>query len=223
MSDARAEILANLRRALRAGEADAPRRASVEARLSAHPAGVIPARGQKDGEALIDLFIAQAQEARASLARVAERKDVPGAVDTWLRDNAIPGAVRLGADPIFASMPFEQTPLEITRGPSRGDDLTALSHALAGVAETATLVLASGPDNPTTLNFLPENHIVVVERGEIVGAYEEAFERLRALFGAGRMPRALNFVTGPSRSADIEQKLQLGAHGPRNLHIILVG
>jgi L-lactate dehydrogenase complex protein LldG len=91
------------------------------------------------------------------------------------------------------------------------------------VAESGTLALLSGPDNPTTLNFLPDTHIVVVDAGDIVGDYETVWRRLRERYGAGSMPRTVNFVTGPSRSADIEQTIILGAHGPRALHILVVG
>jgi L-lactate dehydrogenase complex protein LldG len=82
-------------------------------------------------------------------------------------------------------------------------------------------MLASGAERPTTLNFLPETHIVVLPADRVVGALEQAWARLR---GERRrnMPRTVNFITGPSRSADIEQTLQMGAHGPRRLHIILI-
>ena len=81
----------------------------------------------------------------------------------------------------------------------------------------------SGADNPTTLNFLPETHIVVLESGDLVGTYEEVWTRLREKFGEGEMPRTVNMITGPSRTADIEQTLELGAHGPRRLHVIILG
>ncbi len=80
-------------------------------------------------------------------------------------------------------------------------------------------MLLSGPDHPSTLNFLPDTHIVVLASGRIVGTYEDGFALMRA---RGAMPRTLNFVTGPSRTADIEQTIQLGAHGPRRLHILVV-
>jgi L-lactate dehydrogenase complex protein LldG len=83
-------------------------------------------------------------------------------------------------------------------------------------------MLASGPDNPTTLNFLPDTHIVVVNAKDIAPDYETLWQRLRESYGAGAMPRAVNWITGPSRSADIEQTLILGAHGPRRLHVIVV-
>ncbi len=109
------------------------------------------------------------------------------------------------------------------RGPSDGHDLNAVSAAFAGIAETGTLALVSGPDNPTTLNFLPDNHIVVLPREAIEADYESVFAKLRNVYGKGEAPRTLNFITGPSRSADIEQTLLLGAHGPRRLHIVVVG
>ncbi len=91
-----------------------------------------------------------------------------------------------------------------------------------GIAESGTLALLSGQDNPTTLNFLPDNHIVVLSEHDIAGAYETVFGTIRDLYGKGQMPRTVNLVTGPSRSADIEQTLILGAHGPRRLHIVVV-
>ena len=129
----------------------------------------------------------------------------------------------MGADPRLAAMPWSETALEILHGPSDGRDVNAVSAAFAAIAETGTLALVSGADNPTTLNFLPDNHIVVVWRGDVVADYESVFPRLRGAYGKGGAPRTLNFVTGPSRSADIEQTLLLGAHGPRRLHIVIVG
>ena len=55
-----------------------------------------------------------------------------------------------------------------------------------------------------------------------LGPYEDAWDRLRAAEGEGRLPRTVNFITGPSRTGDIEQTIQMGAHGPRRLHVILV-
>ena len=113
--------------------------------------------------------------------------------------------------------------LELKSGPSDGSDETGISHAFAAIAETGTLVMTSGAENPTTLNFLPENHIVVLEASSIAGDLESLMERLRHTYGKGEMPRTVNLVTGPSRSGDIEQTILLGAHGPRAVHLVLVG
>ena len=88
------------------------------------------------------------------------------------------------------------------------------------MAETGTLMLPSGSETPSTLNFLPDTHVVVLKSRDVVGPYEEAWDRLRA--GGKTLPRTVNFVTGPSRTGDIEQTIYLGAHGPRHLHILLI-
>ena len=129
----------------------------------------------------------------------------------------------MGADARLAAMPWSDTALDIKHGSSDGLDLNALAFAFAGIAETGTLAMVSGPDNPTTLNFLPDNEIVVVSREEVEADYESVIARLRRVYGKGEAPRTLNFITGPSRSADIEQTLLLGAHGPRRLHIVIAG
>jgi L-lactate dehydrogenase complex protein LldG len=112
----------------------------------------------------------------------------------------------------------------LTRDAGAADpgDEASLSHAAAGVAETGTLVLASGPDNPVTLSFLPETHIVVVEAKDIVGGYEDAWAIVRERFGEGQMPRTVNMISGPSRTGDIGGRLVLGAHGPRRQCVIVV-
>jgi L-lactate dehydrogenase complex protein LldG len=133
-------------------------------------------------------------------------------------------AVKRGGDPRLAALPWErERNLTVSIGPSDGKDLAAVSHAFGAVAESGTLMLVSGADNPTTLNFLPDTHLVVVDAKDVVGDYETLWRRLRDKFGDGAMPRTVNLITGPSRSADIEQTLILGAHGPRRLHVLVVG
>ncbi len=196
---ARDSILASIRRSLGVTGAEAPRRREVADRLSGHPRGVIPARGQLPAKERLDLFVRMVEGAAGSVARLADLADVPLEVSAFLRRH------------------------NLARAQQGHDGLTAVSHAFGAVAETGTLVMASGADNPTSLNFLPDNHIVVVEASDVAGDYETVWQRLREKFGDGVMPRAVNLITGPSRSADIEQTLLLGAHGPRRLHVILVG
>ena len=215
---ARDEILATVRRSLHVSGAEAPRRAAVAERLATSPRGVIPARGQGG----VETFKAEALRAAATLAEIADSAQIPAEIARYLRDNNLPATLRLGADPRVAGLPWAETALSLSHGPSDGRDLNGASVAFAGIAETGTLALTSGADNPTTLNFLPDNHIVVLFARDVVGEMESVFARLRAAYGQGQAPRTLNFVTGPSRSADIEQTLLFGAHGPRRLHIVLV-
>jgi L-lactate dehydrogenase complex protein LldG len=221
---ARDLILATIRRSLGVTGTEAPRRLDVSSRLAGHPAGVVPARGQLPPAARLDLFVRMVEAAAGTAERVAEPADLPVAVAAFLRGHNLPLAIRHGDDPLLAAVPWGHAgALEIRRGASDGSDLAAVSHAFGAVAETGTLVLTSGADNPTTLNFLPDVHIVVVSASDIASDFETVMARLRGHFGAGALPRTVNLITGPSRSADIEQTLILGAHGPRKLHVIVFG
>lgn len=216
-------ILGKVRRALDAGADDESRLAGVTSRLGQAPAGVIPARAQVDHEARVALFCTMARNAAASVVRVAGEDDVPNAVATYLRSKNLAQKVRMGGDRRLRQMPWvNERSLQVRFGPSDGSDEVSVSHASAGIAETGTVALWSGKDNPTTLNFLPDHHVVVVEAKDVVGDLESVMQLVRDRFGKGEMPRTLNFVTGPSRSGDIEQTLLLGAHGPRALHIVVV-
>ena len=109
---------------------------------------------------------------------------------------------------------------ELARRPAAGDDHVSVTGAFAAIAETGSLVMLSGPGHPTSLNFLPDDHIVVLRASQVVAHMEDVWALLRARDGG--MPRTVNIITGPSRTADVEQTIQLGAHGPRRLHVVLV-
>jgi L-lactate dehydrogenase complex protein LldG len=221
---ARDSILGSIRRSLGVTGREAPRLQEVADRIAGHPRGVIPARGQGTPPERLDLFVRMVELAAGSIARVGDLADVPAEVGAFLRRHNLPMTARRGADPLLAALPWERAgTLEVSTAVSDGNALSSVSHAFVGVAETGTVVLASGADNPTSLNFLPDNHIVVIEAKDVAGDYETVWQRLRDKYGDGIMPRAVNLITGPSRSADIEQTLILGAHGPRRLHVILVG
>ena len=221
---ARDLVFGAIRRALGVTGVEEPRRKAVEDRLRDHPRGVVPKRGQLGAAERIALFVSKVEAVSGTTHRIASGDELPAAVAQYLRSHNLPLAIKHGADPTLAAAPWEREPaLMVTVGSSGGSDLVAISHAFGAAAETGTLVLLSGADNPTTLNFLPDNHIVVIAAETIDGDYESVLARLRERFGAGRLPRAINLITGPSRSADIEQTLILGAHGPRRLHVIIAG
>jgi L-lactate dehydrogenase complex protein LldG len=213
MSD-RDTVLAAIRGHKRALPADAP---------AAKPAPV-PARGQVDGVARRDLFIRMAEAAAASVEVLTSPEEVPEAVANYLAAQNLPARLVLASDPAIANLPWHDYPMIAHRiGAATVQDHAALTVAFAGIAETGTLALLSGAETPTTLNFLPEHALVLVTTDDLCGTYEELWSRLRVATDDGAYwPRTVNLVTGPSRSADIEQKLLLGAHGPIKLHILLL-
>ncbi|HZP19549.1 MAG TPA: lactate utilization protein [Bauldia sp.] len=220
---ARDEILGRIRRSLGVNGREAGRRAIVIARLAGAPKGVIPKRAQLPHADQVALFRTMAEKSYATVASVAGIGDVAAEVAGFLRAHNLPASVRMGADPLLSEVSFANTSIEVRRGPSDGNDETGLSRAAHGIAETGTLILTSGPENPSTVNFLPANHVVVVRAEDVLGDAETAFAALRARYGKGLLPRTVNMVTGPSRSGDIEQTMLFGAHGPKRLHIIVVG
>lgn len=220
--DSRNAILAKIR-ATRDRSDETARRLTVEARLARPAAGIIPKRGQRDPEGRVALFLEMIEKAGASHERTGKPEDVPAFAARYLRERNLPARLRRGEDRRLSAMPFEaEAALSVTTGPSDGTDLAAISHATFAIAETGTLMLLSGPENPVTLSFLPEHHLVVIRAEDIGGDMEAALARLRMLRGNDGLPRTVNFVSGPSRSADIEQTILLGAHGPRALHVIVI-
>ena len=224
MSDARERILAGIRSSLGRGSVDAHAKAQLRARVATHRRNQIPARAMVLDEAgRVDLFVAMAKEVQATVARVPSLASVPEAVAHYLATENLPAELVVAPDQNLDAVPWGVRPLlQIHRGRARAEDKASLTSCHAAIAETGTLMLMSGRHSPTTLNFLPDTHIVVVRRDQVVAAYEDGLDRLRANNAPGKLPRVVNFITGPSRTADIEQHIELGAHGPRRLHIVLV-
>lgn len=220
----REAILSALRHRLGRRDGDGGAEA-VAARIGSPARGPIPARGAGDHEERVALFVAMAEEVAARVIRVPSAEAVPEAAADYLKSENLPAELRLAPDPALRDLPWDSQPLlSLSEGPARPTDPVSLTGAFAGIAETGTLMLTSGSAGPTTLNFLPETHMVVLKARDIAGCYEDAWDRLREAQGEGRgaMPRTVNLITGPSRTADIEQTIQLGAHGPRRLCILLV-
>jgi L-lactate dehydrogenase complex protein LldG len=217
----RDDILAGIRKALKRGPLDEAAAAPLRARLVAPTRNLIPARATGlDDAGRIALFVAMAEEVQTTVARVASLADVPAAVASYLASENLPAELVMAPDPALDAIPWGERPLlQLRRGKAAPGDQVSVTPAFAGIAETGTLMLTSSAETPSTLNFLPDTHVVVLKADQVVPTYEEGWTRLRA---RGEMPRTVNFITGPSRTGDIEQRIQLGAHGPRRLHIVLV-
>jgi L-lactate dehydrogenase complex protein LldG len=221
--NARDTILGKVRASLRVKGAAADRLAAIEKRLRSHERNPVPARtANKASHELAGLLRGFLESQTATVIDVSSADQVPGAIANYLRAHNLPACLRSGHDPVLAGLPWEWEPaLEIRRGPAEAADQTGLTRAIAGVAETGTLIIASGPDNPVTLNFLPETHIVLLAASDIVGPYEDAWTKLRTRFGE-RLPRTVNMISGPSCTGDIGSSIVRGAHGPRRICVVIV-
>lgn len=215
MTDARDGMLRAVRHAL--GRDAAPLDAAAVARDHARTV-TGPSPHQSWSEPDVDRFLERFERASGTWAAVADMAAVPDAVAHYLER---PQEVRLrsAAHPDLRALVWPPE-WEVAEGPIGAADWpVAIGRAWAGIAETGSLVMPGSAERPTTLNFLPDTHILLLRRSEVIDTMETMWERL---LGEGALPRAVNVITGPSRTADVEQTLQLGAHGPRRLHLLLL-
>jgi L-lactate dehydrogenase complex protein LldG len=219
----REQVLAAIRGRL--GRGAAPQRTqAVAERIAGQSRHLVPERAKQDPQRLKALFAAQLRAASAKVVEANSAADVPKVVAEYLRQANLPLAVRAGSDPFIKGLDWSAEPsLTVKTGPASPEDEVGLTRATAGVAETGTLVMASGQENPVTVNFLPETSVILLNANDLCGPYEDAFERVRAIMGRGNMPRTLNLISGPSRTADVGGRLVTGAHGPRRLCVVIVG
>lgn len=216
MSDARERILAKVRKGI--GREQPTTASEARKALDQGFGAELPPRPLWD-DALLDRFIDRFLAAAGTVDRVSGMTDAPAAILAYLRERDLGASVRIADHPLLTETTWPEDIRVDTEGPV-ADALVGVSVAVAALAETGTLVLYSGPESATGLNFLPEYHIVLLREADVVGYMEDVWNRLRERNGFP--PRALNFITGPSRTADVEQTIQLGAHGPRSLHLILL-
>ncbi len=211
----RDDILMRIRQAnRRAVEPSADERATVRERLSSHPRGPLPT---VQGE-LVPRFRERCLAMQSTVDQVGSLDQVPAAVARYLYDQRLPLA---GACwPEFADLHWREAGLSLEPRPASGDDKTAVTGSFCAIAETGTLMLLSGENEHATSSLLPETHVAVVSAWRIVRTMEDAWDLLRRERSA--LPRQVNFVSGPSRTADIEMTLVMGAHGPFRVHVLIV-
>lgn len=220
---ARRNILARIRAAQgRSPTVTSGELAAVDDYIARHPVGPRVAH-EAD---LLPEFSAQAVRMTSSLDTVPSLADVPGAASRYLQSLNLPA--RCVVWETLAQLPWSAAGLDVASRPPARDveadrhspDLVGVTGCFCAIAETGSLMLLSGPESPASTALLPETHIAVVPVERIVPDLEAAFALMRKELG--QLPRATNIISGPSRTADIEQNLVLGAHGPYRVHILLV-
>ena len=193
-------------------------RARVAARLAGEGAGPPPFPGCARPVAR---FVEKARAVDATVAFVDSLADLPREVARYLAAHNLPARAVMAPRRDFRALDW--APLAVAARAPQDGDAVGIAHAFAAVAETGTLAMASGPDDPASINFLPETHIVALPEAAICAVFEELWQRLLAAAPTpAALPATLNLVTGTSRTGDIEQTIQTGVHGPGRLHIAIV-
>ena len=188
---------------------------AVRAHVAAHPRNAAP----RDQWETLTRFRARALSLASTLGEAAAMNEVPALVAAYLREHDLP--LRAVCWHELGALDWRSSGLEVETRAAADGDLVGITGAYCAIGETGTLMTLSGPDTPPSVSLLPETHIAVVKCDRVVRSMEDAWALLRAEHPLA--PRAVNFISGPSRTADIEQTVTLGAHGPYRVHVILVG
>jgi L-lactate dehydrogenase complex protein LldG len=218
---AREAILGEIRRSLgRRATADAAR--DIEGRIARHEPNLVPQRAA-DAAKHLALFVERSERLGVSVDVVKNPGEVPDKIAAWLARHNLPARVKMSPDAALDAFPWSDSLLDVGRGRAAPDDLNSVTPAFAAVAETGTVMTVSDPARPTTLNFMPDNHAIVLKKSQIVGTLEAAWARFRdSRGGTAAMPRTVNLISGASRTGDIDARIYQGAHGPRRVHIVIV-
>jgi L-lactate dehydrogenase complex protein LldG len=174
------------------------------------PAQYVPPAAPHD---LVAVFAERAAAIHAEVRILNKASEIAGAVADLLRAKNLPAEIHIAPDANLADIGA----LDVKRTPPGPDD-AALTTAPLAIAETGTLAYPATAENPASWHFRPGFEIAVLKASDIVANMETVIARVK---GKG-LPHTLNFVSGPSRTGDIEQTLELGAHGPKALAILIV-
>ncbi|HIF10451.1 MAG TPA: lactate utilization protein C [Sneathiellales bacterium] len=224
--DSRTRILETIARSLGRGPLPPEKAIELDRRLTVPRPNTVPARAQIPHAEQVDLFVEKAKASLATVERLANNQNIPAAVAGYLKAERLLSKVTHGLAPELAALPWSgQSDLQVKAGQVRDEGEAVVTGVFAAIAETGTLMITSGPEAPTGNVFLAETHIAVVHVDQVVGPIEDAWTKLRTAqaSAATDLPRTVNLVTGPSRTGDIEAVMYVGAHGPRLLHILLIG
>ncbi|MCE2858431.1 MAG: lactate utilization protein C [Oxalobacteraceae bacterium] len=188
--------------------------AQVKDYLDHHQAGPKPDLGDD----LVARFCAQALRTSQTVDEVAHLDEVPMAAASYIDSIGVPKSAIAWQS--LTGLPWQDSGIRVEFRPPVDKDLIGITGCFCAVAETGTLMLLSGAETFASAALLPETHIAIVPVSRVVGAIEDAFALAKK--ERGELPRATNFISGPSRTGDIEQTIVLGAHGPYRVHVILV-
>lgn len=186
---------------------------SIDNHLAQHPRGPLP----PPTDDLVARFKERALKLSSDVLETNDKMEVPALLAHYLSERKLPMSGVCW--PSLAELPWSAAGLEMQSRPAKNQDLVGVTGAFCAIAETGTLMMLSGPETPATTSLLPETHVAVLDPGRIVATMEDAWDLMRTEYK--QPPRAVNFISGPSRTADIEQTVTLGAHGPYRVLLIL--
>lgn len=205
-------------------------RSEILGRVKAATGGAVPPQGADGWEQsrpkpiripisgdIVSHFIAKAESNLINVRQIHALSDVPAAVsDILARSNIAPD---ISVAPVLSSLPWPKT-MEVRSARARLDEKLAVTRAIGAIAETGSVVLCSGENAPSSLNYAPEVSVIVLDSADITPYLEDGLARVKS--ACEPWPRAVNVVSGPSRTADVAGIVVRPAHGPKTVHLLIV-
>jgi L-lactate dehydrogenase complex protein LldG len=188
---------------------------AARAVISARARGPLPTFAQHEP---INHFIEECARLKTTLVEVDTLQDVPVEIARYLSVENLEKKLTGWAE--FSALNWASADIDFANRAANANDLVGLTGCFCAIGETGTLLLLGALATPKVTALLPETHICVVKKSRIVPTMEDAFQLMRDEIG--EPPRATFFVSGPSRTADIEQTIVIGAHGPYRVHVVLI-
>ena len=212
---ARQQVFGDVRRSL--ATLDSSIRSGAQAEYSRIMSSETP-RPVVDGH-LVDNFVAKHTAVNGSVKIVGKYSEVPGAVGEFLESHDLPSRMLMGSSQFLTQFDWPQEWL-IERRIAEKTDQVSVTDAVCAIAETGTIMLVSSSNASSTHAFVPENHVAIINAGQVVRHLDDALKIASAKIDDDTP--GVHMVTGPSKTADVEQTIQYGAHGPRRLHVIII-
>lgn len=215
---ARENILARIRKAQGRGGAgpSEAERAAVREAIARHEVGPQPPFAHAPDR--LAQFRGECDRQGTTHAVLGAEADIPAEVARYLAAGGLDPRVAGWGE--FAGLDWAGAGIAFDNRPARDGDRTGLTGCFCAIAETGTVLLLSSPATPKLTALLPETHVCVVRASRLLDTMEDSFALVRS--EVGEPPRAVFLVSGPSRTADIEQTIVIGAHGPYRVHVIVV-
>ena len=181
---------------------------------------LLPPKFVREANDLTALFIEKLTKVSSTVALLGRSSEIPGHVAQWLGEHKLADrALFLAEEPLLRALDWHGAGLAVEEGaPEVLAPPTIVSSAFAGVAETGSIAMVTNGNSRPSHNLLADSHIVVLHRSQIASTIEDVW---RAARNKG-LPRSLTFITGASRTADIEMTMELGVHGAVRMHVVIL-
>ena len=219
MNEARSAILARLNKQIGRGNSKRDQLTSTQTKaLNTKQASALLTEKLIENRA--EVYRVNSKNWTDTLTQIASEKKL----NAWLigenlREIEQAGKALTGASPKISLVHYSQNYESLKQILFHKID-ASITLAKAAIAETGTLVLIPDKNEPRMMSLVPPVHIVLLKEQDVVGSFQQLVDH--PPWSSQKMPSNIVFISSPSKTADIQQTLAYGAHGPKNLIVLIL-